>query len=271
MHEVKEPEQNDLEDIFRLKYGNPDKLGWGPAMRRRFSYYNPDDYYEALLSKLVVEGCSWLDIGCGRILFPSNRPLARILADRCGILVGVDPDSTIAENPFVHERVCTSMENFSSERTFDLITMRMVAEHVQNPPQLVSSLARCTHPGSLVVIYTVNAWSPIPLITRLVPFALHHPVKRFLWHTEKKDTFPTAFHMNTRRCLRQLLGEGGFQEAFFAYLDDCRTLARFRPLLFAELVLHKAFQVLSLAYPENCLLGVYRRQNFIPSPFERKG
>ena len=259
MHEINGPAQSDLEDVFRLKYGNSDSLGWNPAMRRRFGYYNPDDYYETLLAKLVTEDCSWLDIGCGRELFPSNRALARLLADRCGILVGVDPDPTIEENSFLHERVRSSMGNFHSERKFDLVTMRMVAEHIENPPQLIDSLTRCTHPGSLIVIYTVNAWSPIPLLTRLVPFTLHHPVKRFLWHTEKKDTFPTAFRMNTRRRLRQLLGEGGFQEAFFVYLDDCRTFARFQLLLFTELSLRKAFHALSLNYPENCLLGVYRR------------
>jgi hypothetical protein len=60
--------------------------------------------------------------------------------------------------------------------------------------------------------------------------------------------------------LQQLLGQGGFQEAFFAHLDDCRTLARFRPLQFVELSLRKVLHACSLRYPENCLLGVYRRQ-----------
>ena len=259
MHEVSGPEQNELENVFELKYGSG-KLGWGPDMRRRFGYYSPEDYYEAMVSKLVTTGCSWLDIGCGRMLFPSNPALARVLADRCGLLVGADPDSTIEENPFVHQRVRARMEEFHSEHTFDLVTMRMVAEHVQNPTQFISSLARCTHPGSLLVIYTVNAWSPVPLVTRLVPFALHHPFKVFLWQTEKKDTFPTAFQMNTKQRLRQLLSQGGFEETFFAYLDDCRTLARFRPLQFAELSLRRVFHAFSLRYPENCLLGVYRRQ-----------
>ena len=259
MPEISRPEQSELENVFKLKYGNG-KLGWVPAMRQHFGYYSPEDYYEALVSRLVTGGCSWLDIGCGRMLFLSNPALARVLANRCGLLVGVDPDPTIEENPFVHERVRTGMEDFHTEHTFDLVTMRMVAEHVQNPTQFISSLARCTHPGSLIVIYTVNAWSPVPVITRLMPFALHHPFKYFLWNSEKKDTFPTAFRMNTRRHLQQLLNAGGFQEAFFVYLDDCRTFARFRLLQFAELSLRRAFHAFSLVYPENCLLGVYRRQ-----------
>ncbi|HYQ92397.1 MAG TPA: methyltransferase domain-containing protein [Candidatus Competibacteraceae bacterium] len=146
-----------------------------------------------------------------------------------------------------------------SEHSFDLVTMRMVAEHVQKPAQFISSLARCTHPGLLLVIYTVNAWLPVPVITRLVPFALHHPAKVFLWRTEKRDTFLTAFQMNTRRRLQQLLGQGGFQEAFCAHLDDCRTFARFRLLQFAELSFRRVFHAFSLAYPEHCLLRVYRR------------
>lgn len=259
MYEVSGPAPSELENVFRLKYGSG-KLDWGPAMRQRFGYYSPEDYYEALVSRLVTRGCSWLDIGCGRTLFPSNPALARVLADRCGLLVGVDPDPTIEENPFVHERVRASMEDFRSDRTFDLVTMRMVAEHVQNPAQLISSLIRCTRCGSLVVIYTVNAWSPVPLITRLTPFALHHPFKYFLWNSEKKDTFPTAFRMNTRRRLQQLFSQGDFQEAFFTCLDDCRTFSRFRSLQFAELSLRRVLHTFSLMYPENCLLGVYRRQ-----------
>ena len=97
------PSEAALREIFRLKYGDP-ATGWGPQMRMRAGYFNPDDHYEALVAGLVRPQTVWLDVGCGRDIFPSNRALARLLADRCRRLVGFDPDVTIEENPFIHER-----------------------------------------------------------------------------------------------------------------------------------------------------------------------
>lgn len=257
------PQQADLDAVFRLKYGDPDRperLGWGPRMRRRFGYASPDDHYEALVARLVGPDARWLDVGCGRHLFPGNGALAQELAARCRELVGVDPDATLAENPFVHEKVFAPIDEFTTDRRFDLVTLRMVAEHVEQPQRVVGVLAACTAPGGLVVVYTVNRWSPVPMLTSVIPFALHQPVKRLLWRTEAKDTFPTAFRMNSRRRLRALFDAAGFDEAWFTKLDDCRTLARFRIGLWAELGVRRVLRALGLRYPENCLLGVYRRR-----------
>lgn len=253
------PDDGRLGEICRLKYGELDLQGWGPRMRRRFSYHTPDDVYEAMLDSLLAPGASWLDVGCGRDLFPNNRPLGQALAARCGLLVGVDPSPTIAENPDVHEAVQSPIEEFETDRQFDLVTMRMVAEHVAQPERLLGVLAGCTKPGGLVVVYTVNRFSPVPLLTGIVPFALHHPAKRVLWRSEKRDTFPTCFRMNTRDRLRGLFAAQGFAEAGFHHLDDCRSFSRFRPLLFAELCVRSLLRRLGLRYPENCLLGIYRR------------
>ncbi len=250
----------ELGAVFTMKYGPEPALGWGPRQRRRFHYHNPDEHYEAAVARLVGPGTRWLDVGCGREVFPSNRTLARTLADRCARLVGVDPDPTLAENPFVHEKVQAAFEAFDGEHAFDLITLRMVAEHVTDPAAVLAALARAAAPGGLVVVYTVDAWSPMPLLTRLAPMWLRHRVKRWLWRTEEKDTFPTAFRMNSRRRLRALFAAERFDEVGFFWLDDCRTFGRFRALAWAELTLRRMLRAVGMRYPERCLLGVYRWQ-----------
>jgi SAM-dependent methyltransferase len=251
---------SDLETIFRDKYGQDESaMGWGPRTRCRFGYFTPDDYYEATVSRLVTGGCAWLDVGSGRNVFPSNRKLARLLAQRCGLLVGLDPDSTIEENDLVHERVKESIEYYRSDRTFDVVTLRMVAEHVADPDGAVAALARLTKPGGRVIVYTINRWSPVPIVTYLVPFRFHHLPKRLLWNSNHRDTFPVAYRMNTRSALGQIFGAHGFQESEFSYLDDCRTFAAFRALLILELCLWRGLRGVGLRYPENCLLGVYQR------------
>ena len=100
----------------------------------------------------------------------------------------------------------------------------------------------------------------VPIVTWIAPFALHHSLKRFLWDTEAKDTFPVAYRMNTRSSLRRLFETHGFRESGFAYLDDCRTLQRFRATLFLELATWRLLHSVGVTYPENCLLGTYERR-----------
>lgn len=253
------PRPQTLAKVFAQKYGRAPNLGWGPAMRQRFAYYNPDDHYEAAVCDLVTPDTRWLDVGCGRELFPSNRHLAAELAQRCRRLVGVDPDVTLAENPFVHERVACAFEDFDGGGAFDLVTLRMVAEHVVEPERVVQAMARALSPGGLAVVYTVDGWSPVPLLTRVTPMSVRHAIKRWLWRTEKKDTFPTAFAMNSRRRLSVLMQAAGLSEVAFAWLDDCRTFGRFRGLQWCELALRAGLRRVGLRYPERCLLGIYRR------------
>lgn len=255
------PSHDELREIVRLKHptGDPSGFGWATRMRLDFGYFTPDEIYEHTVSGLVHAGTSWLDVGCGRNLFPSNPRLARELAGRCLNLVGVDPDATIDENEYVRERVRGTLADVPGEARFDLITLRMVAEHVEDPPALADHLARLTRPGGRVVIITVDRWAPVTLIARFTPFWLHHPIKRLAWGTEDKDTFPVVYRMNTRSRLRRLFEGRGFRESRFAHLDDCRTFANTRPLLFLELSARAALRRIGLRYPESCLLGVYER------------
>jgi SAM-dependent methyltransferase len=253
------PTAGELSYVFQTRYGPLHNLGPVPKLWHRLKYFAPDDYYEALVAKLIGAGSAWLDVGCGREVFPGNSELARELARKCGQFVGVDPDATIEENPIVVERVRCPIEEYTTERQFDVITLRMVAEHITRPELTLSALTRLTRPGGRVVVFTVNRWSPVPLATRLLPFRLHHAVKSLLWGTEEKDTFPVAYRMNTRTRLRRLFGEHGFRETYFARPADCRVFFRWRPLHRLELALWQALTAAGLTYPENCLLGAYER------------
>ncbi|MFT4517647.1 MAG: SAM-dependent methyltransferase [Halioglobus sp.] len=260
MDNLTPPTHQELVDIFTGKYGEIADLNWSPALRWKFDHFNPDDIYEALMTKLVTSETSWLDVGCGRNIFPSNPKLSQVLADRAKLLVGVDPDETLNDNPYVHEKLLGTMEDFKDDREFDLVTLRMVAEHVAQPDELMESLNRVTAPGGLALIYTVYKYSPVPFITNLVPFWLHNPAKKILWGTEPEDTFPTCFKMNTQDTLKHLFAKHRYEEKLFMRLDDCRTFSGFKPLAYTELTLQKLLKKMGIQYPEYCLLGVYQKQ-----------
>jgi SAM-dependent methyltransferase len=253
------PTAQELEGLFRHKHGDLADLGWGPRLRSQFGYFTPDEVYEALLCKLITKETVWLDVGCGRDLFPSNHRTARLLADRCQLLVGLDPSDNIDENCFVHQRVKSTIEDFHADLTFDLVTMRMVAEHITNPGVTVTALSKLVKTGGRVVVYTVHKWSPLSIVSAAVPFWMHHPVKRLIWNSEEKDTFPTAYRMNTRRDPLGYFQKAGFREEYFVYLDDCRTFAKWRWLNTIELSLWKALRSMNCHYPEVCILGVYQK------------
>jgi SAM-dependent methyltransferase len=255
------PGPDELLELFRTKYGGADGAGPAPYRRWRYGYWTPDDVYEALISALVTPACRWLDVGGGRDLFPTNPRLAGDLAERVGRLVGVDPSPNVHENPFAHEKVQSPVEDYTSAEPFNLITLRMVAEHLSRPDDAVAAITRLTATGGRVVVLTVNLYTPVAAAAWAVPFRFHHRIKRVLWGTEEKDTFPVAYKMNSRSALDALFRRHGFREAAFAYLDDCRTFARFRLANHAELSLRWAMHKAGLRYPENCLLGVYEKRH----------
>lgn len=259
MNDINPPTHQELVETFIQKYGAIVNLNWSPALRWKFDHFNPDDVYEALMAKIVTEETSWLDVGCGRNIFPSNEKLSKILADRSKLLVGVDPDETLSDNPYVHEKFLGTMEEFRDERKFNLVSMRMVAEHVADPERLMDSLTRVTESGGLVLVYTVYKYSPVPFITNLIPFKLHNPVKRVLWQTESADTFPTCFKMNTKEALKELFAKNHFEEILFMQLDDCRTFSRYKALAYTELTIQKWLKRIGRQYPEYCLLGLYKK------------
>ena len=248
-----------VSDVAACKYGDLAEAGWGPRLRHSFGYFTPDDWYEAMVSSLVGPGTSWLDVGCGREVLPSNPRAARRLADRCLSLTGLDPSDNIDENPFLHHRAKCTLEAFDAPEPFDVITLRMVVEHLTNPEAAVQALSRLCKPGGQVVIYTVDKWSPISLVSALTPMSFHHRMKHLLWRAEEKDTFPATYLMNTRRRLATLMSAEGFIEADFLNLADTRTTSRFRLLNTVELAIWRGLRSIGVVYPEKCLMGVYRK------------
>ncbi|MGL4552817.1 MAG: class I SAM-dependent methyltransferase [Gemmataceae bacterium] len=250
----------DLEAVFRAKYGSPETAGWSPARRHRSGYFTPADIYEAAVSRRVLAGCSWIDVGGGHDVFPNNPGLARELVSRCAFVAAVDPSANVHRNDFAHERTQCLIEDYRPTRRFDLATLRMVAEHVERPGDVVRALADLLRPGGAAVVFTVNRWSPLTLLSHHIPFGFHHAIKSAFWGGDEEDTFPVCYRMNTRSTLRRQFEAGGFREAAFAHLDDLSTFGRFRLAGRAELLLWRAFKGVGSRYPENCLLGVYEKR-----------
>jgi SAM-dependent methyltransferase len=247
------------DQVFRLKMGPSGAGGWSPRLRQRFGYFTPDEWYEAVLFHLIDRNTEWLDVGSGRELFPFNKKLGDVLSSRCKILVGIDPDCSINDNRALHERRQCLIEEYDTERQFDIVSLRMVAEHITDPTAAVFKLGGLTRTGGRVIVYTVSKWSPASLVAAVTPMAIHHAVKQVLWGALPEDTFPTIYRMNTRKELAKLFSAAGFAEEKFFYLNDCSSLGKWRVTTVTELAVERVLRSLGVRYPETCLLGVYQK------------
>ena len=245
--------------IFRFTYGsNP--TGDGPQIRKNYDYHTPEDYYQASIASILKPGDKWLDIGCGRDIFPNNQRLAKVLTTRAKETVGVDPSPNVLDNEFLDRSYLGFTDSVEEADYYDLVTLRMVAEHVADPEDLVAQIDRVSTHGAHVIVYTIYKWSPVSLITKLTPFWAHHAPKRFFWNTEERDTFPVEYKMNTKKELNTVFLNRNFENVCFIYLDDCRTLAKFKLTLHLELLIRKLLNFFNLYYPELCILSVYRKK-----------
>jgi 2-polyprenyl-3-methyl-5-hydroxy-6-metoxy-1,4-benzoquinol methylase len=118
-------------------------LACGPNVRRRlrFDYYLPYEIYECLIENQVGPGTDWLDVGGGKSVFPNNEHLANSLSRRCNSLIAVDPSENISKNPYADETHQLLLEEYETDRKFDLITARMVLEHVEQPVRFMQKAA----------------------------------------------------------------------------------------------------------------------------------
>lgn len=251
---------SELQATYDDKYPTTKELGWGPVLRRRYGYITPDEYYETVVDKVITENCSWADIGCGRDIFPSNRALEATLAARARRILGIDPDANIDQNPYITEAFRGFIDDYDGAGNYDVVTMRMVAEHVENPSKAIAGMRRILRPGGKVVIYTPHKWAPLSIIARWTPLWFHHRVKKFFWGTEAQDTFPVAGKMNTKNALLNLFIEAEMDCLYYKILPDCRIFSRFRWLNRIELMLWRFCRVTGLPYPESCILAVFERR-----------
>lgn len=143
--------------------------------------------WQVLLQRMDEEGRalrSVLDVGCGTGAF-----LAFVGSERPDChREGIEIDSGRAEqsrdrNPGVQIHCGEASEALAAaSRTFDLITLWDVFEHVPAPAKLLVQLAKCLAPGGIIHIVTIHEHSLMPMLGRL-SYALsggrlRYPIRR---------------------------------------------------------------------------------------------
>jgi len=112
--------------------------------------------YASLISEHLSPHTVWLDAGCGsRLLEDDMDPVENWLASHCKTIVGMDVSVTSNRN--IKSLVQGSLYDLPfADNSLDLITCRMVVEHLAQPRHAFAESARCLRPGGAIVVITPN-------------------------------------------------------------------------------------------------------------------
>jgi len=223
--------------------------------------------YAALVSRLAKPGTRWLDAGCGHQILESRlENEEKELVSRVRLAVGCDAfTDSLRQHRTLEKLVSCNVDSLPfRDGTFDLVTLNMVAEHLLNPEQTFSEVARVLDTDGVLLIHTPNAKSYEVKLIRLawsvVPRSVGLKTIRFLEHREPEDVFPTFYRANTRSRLTQLIPEAGLVEVDFQLIEHRPLFYFFAPLCILQILVARLLR--TMGKQEICsgsFLGVYRR------------
>ena len=176
------------------------------------------------VNSLIEPSAVVLDVGCGRGAYgvqpsPLKKDL-RVLKGKCRRVIGIDVDRRAGENPFLDEFRLIEGDRWPVEdESVDVCLCDSVLEHVPEPASFFRECTRTIKPGGYLCLRTPNALNYISLFARLVPNRHHAAVLDKVLTTKKdeQDVFPTVYRCNTRRRIRRMLDEHGFDHCVYSH------------------------------------------------------
>jgi len=177
------------------------------------------------VNALVTPEMTIVDLGAGRGKFSADPVLfrrgLRTFRGRVREVIGLDVDGAVSANPTVDSwRLIPADGRFPlDDSSVELILSDFTFEHVVRPDLFCHEIDRILRPGGWVCARTPNKWGSIAVPARLVPNSLHEGVLRFVQPTkESRDTFPTAYRLNTSRDLLRYFKPSRYSH--FSYAHD---------------------------------------------------
>jgi ubiquinone/menaquinone biosynthesis C-methylase UbiE len=171
--------------------------------------------YAGLVSEHLFPAAAWLDAGCGtRMLERDLESLENWLVSQCGAVVGMD--LAVSSHRSIKSLVQGSIYHlpFPAD-SFDLITCRMVVEHLDRPADAFAEVVRCLRPEGAFIVMTPNLLNygifGNAVATKVLPEKLRLRIVHASDSRPAEDVFPVCYKANTMRRLVSLLSESGLQ------------------------------------------------------------
>jgi SAM-dependent methyltransferase len=193
-------------------------------IRTQISYLPPNTNVKIDFPRWVFQYCGHtaivLDVGAGN----GRTGHAALIQQKVTRLVGVDPDMSIAQNPYLDERYQTSLEEFAKDRDscFDCLYTTSVLEHVTHPREFLSACRSLLKPSGMLFSVTPNLWHYFGMATKLSSLlGIEDWLLDRLIGSQAKNSyhFPTVYRLNSIPTISRMLAYAGFQKVEFKLLD----------------------------------------------------
>jgi ubiquinone/menaquinone biosynthesis C-methylase UbiE len=193
-----------------------------------FFYKNLDDnwdhkIFQNEILKTLNHQMMILDIGAGvgTVQEMNFQGLA-------GRVYGIDPDPRVLNNPYLDQAFIgygESMKMFD-DNYFDLVFCCNVLEHLNDPVPFFLEINRVLKKGGLLLTKTPNKHHYVTFIARITPTVFHKKINKIRGRNEA-DTFPTFYHVNTKKTQVLLAEKTGFEMIKIKFYEGRPEYLRF--------------------------------------------
>jgi SAM-dependent methyltransferase len=163
-----------------------------------------------------------LDIGAGSSQLAYPLPII----EKTPHLIGVDPDPSLHQNPYLSERYPVYLEALAADPVhqgrYDRAFCIMVLEHIDHPLPFLSAVHKVLNPGGSFYGLTPRLWHYFGLTAALTgrlrvdQWVLH----RMVGAEQATYHYPTRYRMNTARALTHQLDRVGFSSVEFRLFEQ---------------------------------------------------
>ena len=218
-----------------------------------------DDLYREELLNILKENkvSNWVDAGGGNDPGIYRKDYDSIENVQ---LVSLDEDSNaLSKNKTAHLLISCTLEKIPLKtQSADVITMRWVAEHVEEPKKVLKEFCRILKENGRLLILTPNANHFYP------PIAKHFPKAYESYRTKvcgwKSSGIHNRFYrMNRRSTLKSLFKALYVHEEKFYYVNSHFFHRKLSFLYFIESCLIRLLMIFRIHIFDYAIIGVYKK------------
>jgi len=165
-------------------------------------------FFKNYLEQYINNDTTILEIGCGRQSFGHEYYM------KAKHRTGIDPDSeALKDNTLMDEKICCSIQTIPDTiGQFDIVIAQWVLEHIQNPTKDMEKISSLCKSGGHFIFMTTNIYSPIMLVSKLLPTGLKKFLRKTLLNINENDTYPTPYKINSPSAIDKYLTKAGFKK-----------------------------------------------------------
>lgn len=222
--------------------------------------------YKEVLQAAVTPGTAWLELGCGRQIFPefisSSEREEHELVSCCRLAVGIDysPDGLRRHRSLANVLAGDIQRLPFADVSFDIVSANMVMEHIEHPVVALSEIKRILKPGGLFLFHTINARNYTFAAAKATPQGIKHKLIWLLEGRKEDDVFAVFYRFNTAARIGSVAEEAGLDCAILELLNSTATTAQLGPLCIPELAVIRMLQGRWAAGYRSNIIGVMRKQ-----------